>query len=659
MIATEPSRAVKLYGTDVPDTRGRILRAGMLSLELDNGAVRYVRLSGVETLRGIAFLVRDENWGTFSPELSNLQVKESGDSFHVSYSARCGDANRELIYHAEIQGRKDGSLDFKVIAKPTTDFLTNRTGFVVLHPIDGCAGHPVNVEHENGEVISARFPESINPLQPFLDIRALSHEVMPGVWAECRMEGDIFEMEDHRNWTDASYKTYVRPLALPWPYTLPAGEAVVQSVSLRLRGQVRTAPASHDVMVGVKIGTQRIAALPKIGIGIPAEEAKAALDALDQLKMLDPAFLVCHFDPRFGHGKTELTAFAKLEQRTGVDVVLEIVLPNERAPHEEISNIAREVEAAGLVPAVVAVSPAPDLKAVLPGSPAPRVFPLEAIYAAAQEAFPGAVLGGGTFAFFTELNRKRPPTKQLDFITFTTTPITHAADDRSVMETLQAVPFITRTVKEFIDGKPFRVGPSAIGVRDNPYGQSTTPNPDGKRVCLAEADPRSRGLFGAAWALGYISALCGGGAEAVTVGAATGPLGVIYRKDRMRQLFFDGRSGSMVYPTYHVVSGLARSAGEELLSTECTRPTALAVLAHRDTRSGNTTVWLANLLEESQTVTIANLPDGEAAAKWLDEEHFVAATTNAEAFAKQWDPIADPSRVQLDGYAVLCIRFHS
>ena len=39
------------------------------------------------------------------------------------------------------------------------------------------------------------------------------------------MEGDTFEMEDQRNWSDASYKTYVRPLALPWPYVLPAGKA--------------------------------------------------------------------------------------------------------------------------------------------------------------------------------------------------------------------------------------------------------------------------------------------------------------------------------------------------------------------------------------------------------------------------------------------------
>jgi hypothetical protein len=31
------------------------------------------------------------------------------------------------------------------------------------------------------------------------------------------MEGDAWEMEDHRNWLDASFKTYVRPLALPYP----------------------------------------------------------------------------------------------------------------------------------------------------------------------------------------------------------------------------------------------------------------------------------------------------------------------------------------------------------------------------------------------------------------------------------------------------------
>ena len=55
------------------------------------------------------------------------------------------------------------------------------------------------------------------------EIRSLKHTVMPGVTATVLMEGNKFEMEDHRNWMDASYKTYVCSLLDPWPYTLEEG----------------------------------------------------------------------------------------------------------------------------------------------------------------------------------------------------------------------------------------------------------------------------------------------------------------------------------------------------------------------------------------------------------------------------------------------------
>jgi hypothetical protein len=62
-------------------------------------------------------------------------------------------------------------------------------------------------------------------------------------------------MEDHRNWTDASFKTYVRPLALPWPYALPAGEGVTQSVTVTLRGTARRSGRSPGrETVEVKLG---------------------------------------------------------------------------------------------------------------------------------------------------------------------------------------------------------------------------------------------------------------------------------------------------------------------------------------------------------------------------------------------------------------------
>ena len=73
-------------------------------------------------------------------------------------------------------------------------------------------------------------------------------------------DGTIFgrfgTRSDQRNWTDASYKTYVRPLALPWPYTLAAGSRLEQSVSLTLSGSTAT-KASSDNRIALKIGVIR------------------------------------------------------------------------------------------------------------------------------------------------------------------------------------------------------------------------------------------------------------------------------------------------------------------------------------------------------------------------------------------------------------------
>ena len=70
MKTVAPSRAIKLCGTEQPDVVGQILTAGPLAVELDNGNLRYLKVAGVEVLRSLSFLVRDENWGTYIPTLS-------------------------------------------------------------------------------------------------------------------------------------------------------------------------------------------------------------------------------------------------------------------------------------------------------------------------------------------------------------------------------------------------------------------------------------------------------------------------------------------------------------------------------------------------------------------------------------------------------------
>ena len=96
MAARTPSRSFKLFGTEVECAKGRPLRAGSLTAVLDAGAIRYIRVGETEVIRAIAFLVRDENWGTFTPGITDLRIVERPGMFEVSYEGHCADAKRSL-----------------------------------------------------------------------------------------------------------------------------------------------------------------------------------------------------------------------------------------------------------------------------------------------------------------------------------------------------------------------------------------------------------------------------------------------------------------------------------------------------------------------------------------------------------------------------------
>jgi hypothetical protein len=650
MKPTNPSRAIALCGTEQPDVVGRTLTAGPMSVELDNGQLRYLKVNGVEVLRAVAFLVRDENWGTYVPALSDLKVEQRKDGFSVSYHAACKKGAQEIVYDATITGRADGSLEFNGTATPKTDFLTARTGFVVLHPLSGVVGNAVEVEHVDGKIEKSKFPELVNPIQPFLHIRSLTHEFTPGIKATVRFDGDTWEMEDHRNWTDASFKTYVRPLALPWPYTLKAGEQVKQSVTVRLSGSApKSAKGGAAKAIEVKLGAPTRSSLQPVGLGMPAEEIDHAVKRLDLLKRAAPRFLQCQFDPRENHGAKELYGYRVLCEQTGADCVLEVVVESLDDYKGELARLAALVKDSGLKLAAIAVCPVGDLKSVLPGGPRPPAPPLEDLYAAARAAFPGVRLGGGMFSFFTELNRKHPPAKLLDFVMNTTCPIVHAADDRSVMETLEALPYQVTTARSFIGKTAYRIGPSGIGARDNPHGKTYTPNPNNERVCLPKMDPRQRGVFSAAWTLGYIATFARTDVESTSLAAPSGPLGILYRKTDYSQPWYDGTTRAAVYPVYHVISGLTRGAGQKLVATESSDTAKVKCLAYRS--KAGTTLWVANLTADEQTVSISGAK-GAAFGTMIDEDSFAKATTDPAGFQSAYKAITDVSKLKLKAYAV-------
>ena len=122
-------------------------------------------------------------------------------------------------------------------------FLRNRIGLCVLHPADACAGRRCIVETVDGDRAESVFPALVAPHQPFRNVRAILHQVSPGVEVEVRMEGEAFETEDQGNWGDASYKTYGTPLHLPHPVPVKSGASVEQSVAVRCSAS-RRSPSS-------------------------------------------------------------------------------------------------------------------------------------------------------------------------------------------------------------------------------------------------------------------------------------------------------------------------------------------------------------------------------------------------------------------------------
>jgi len=161
--------------------------------------------------------VRDHNWDTIAPQIDNVNLEQSDQGFELTFDVSCVEHDIDFFWQGKITGTADGTVVYAMDGCARSTFMRNRIGFCVLHSPAACAGDPCVVEKDDGSIEEGHYPDAISPHQPFIDMRAISHEVIPGVTARVAFEGDVFEMEDQRNWTDASYKTYCTPLAIPFP----------------------------------------------------------------------------------------------------------------------------------------------------------------------------------------------------------------------------------------------------------------------------------------------------------------------------------------------------------------------------------------------------------------------------------------------------------
>ena len=105
---------------------------------------------------------------------------------------------------------------------------------------------------EAGRGEHARLCRSSHPLAIGADIPFCSSQ---GIELDCRFEGDLFKMEDQRNWSDGSFKTYSTPLSAPRPKAAARGRPIRQSVHISLsRSRARAVSIAGEEGGSISIG---------------------------------------------------------------------------------------------------------------------------------------------------------------------------------------------------------------------------------------------------------------------------------------------------------------------------------------------------------------------------------------------------------------------
>lgn len=566
---------VEIFGTAEPPAMLRRLAAGPLEVDIADGAVRAVRWHGVEVLRGVDYPLRDANWGTFPTETIGEEFDEHEGRF--AYSRRFHSGGDRFAGTFSCAGTDDGTLSLGLSLSANEDTEVNRAGFVILHPVAGVAGSPLVVTHSDGRIEETAFPQAIAPSQPVFDITAL-RQGANGVTADIAFSGDVFEMEDQRNWSDASYKTYCRPLSLPTPYALAAGAGVEQRIAIALSGQgAETTASTADAIV------------PAAPTGRTFPEMALALESgwesdSSAIRMLQPASILLRID--LADPNWPLSLPALLHAASGA-LDLELVVADTEAEMASSLNSLRDrLAQQDVAPRSVTALPHAYLKSYQPDAVWPDGVTPERAAALAREAFPAAAIGGGMLTNFTELNRHPGAAAAGDFLTHGLTAIVHAADDGSVLQTLEAMPQIFESAESLAPGKPYRLGLVSIGMRSNPYGAALADNPARVRRPMAQHDPRQIGLFGAAWMVGAVAATASSAVERLALAAPAGPFGLV--------------EGERLRPLYHAFLGLSRLQGRERLVVAA--PPDLAAVAVQSPEGS--ALIVANLTADTREVAL-------------------------------------------------------
>jgi D-apionolactonase len=620
---TSLSQSILRYGADTPLPESLQLNAGLLSLEYAGGALRYIRLGEQDVLLQMYAAVRDHNWDTILPFITLVEQATQSDSFRLRFRAEHQRQDIHFVWDGTITGDANGTIIFQMNGEALSTFWRNRIGFCILHPMT-CAGQPCLVETVDGTHIDGQFPLNISPHQPYKNIRALTHEIGSGLRAEVRMEGEIFEMEDQRNWTDASFKTYCTPLDVPFPVQVEAGTKIAQRITLKLLGDTSAYPVSNDGETNtiiVTIPNWDGSPLPRIGLGAASHGQWLTPMEIERLRALQLAHL--RVDIRFADAHYETVLAQTSTEARALNIELEIALHLSDTAESELAALRRLLD--DLKP------PVSRWLIFKSGEKSTSRQWMQLARQALADYDPDALIGAGTDYFFTELNRFRPPVEVVECVSYSITPQVHAFDNAPLVEALKPQAVTVASSRTFVGHMPIAVSPVTLKIRINP--NATVPDPDVPPGQLPpQVDTRQMSLFGAGWTLGSLKYLSESGVHSITYYETSGWRGVMETaQGSSLPDQFPSLPGA-AFPLYHIFADVGEFADGEIIPALSSSNLAVeAMVLHR---KGILCVLLANFTAQNKAVYLPEL-HGSMLIRWLDDTNVERAMHTPKNYRSQ------------------------
>lgn len=646
------SRYQTWHGRDEPPPAVHELRAGPVTALLEGPDLRHIRWGAVELAQRIYVAVRDVGWNTIPAHYSDFQLDVAEDRFNISFDAHHHYQETDFTWTATITGSPDGTISYAMDGVAGSAFQYNKIGFNVHHPLDETVGQPYHARTPDGE-ISGVLPETIDPqlvvdgqlTAMFAPYDSLTIEQKGGVTVRFDFEGDLFELQDHRNWTDANYKTYGTPLSVPYPMDAKPGQRFHQKVTVSLvatPGQPPARPREVQVELGASTGRR----LPAIGVGLAGGDAQLSPREAALLRKLhlDHVRVDLHLNnPSY---RSELERAAATCRAMGSK--LEIALFLSSKADAELDDFVSLLETIDVPVARVLVLEEAEgfstFRTMTPG----RLVGLAR--ERLRDILPDAVFAGGTDQFFTELNRDWSQVEAIDGVAYSLNPQVHASDNSSLMENLQGQAETVRSTRHHAGERLIFISPVTFVGRFGPF-PAGPPEPGG---LPPEVDPRQASLFGAAWTMGSVKYLAEEGAASITYYETTGWRGIIETETGSAMPDRFPSSPGIVFPLYHVFADLAEwKAGElvEVRSSDRLRADALAI------REGSHLhLLVANMTWTPQTVALEGLEGDRALLRRLDETTVSLATSDPDRFREAHESVevsGGQLRLELLPYAVI------